>query len=71
MSQTTASERRHFKTSAEGKDLYLNRHTKRRPAGQHFTATSDEPAFIVESKKTGARAAHKGQALRSLRSNDA
>jgi len=40
-------------------------------AGQHFTATSDEPAFIVESKKTGARAAHKGQALRSLRSNDA
>ena len=40
-------------------------------AGQHFTATSDDPAFVVESKSTGARAAHKGRALRSLRSNDA
>jgi len=37
-------------------------------AGQHFTATSDEPAFIVESEKTGAKAAHKGSALRKLRS---
>jgi hypothetical protein len=36
--------------------------------GQHFTASSDEPAFIVESEKTGARAAHKGSALRKLKS---
>jgi hypothetical protein len=35
-------------------------------AGQHFTATSDEPAFIVKSEKTGAEAAHKGSALRKL-----
>lgn len=33
---------------------------------QKFTASSDEPAFIVESEKTGARAAHKGSALRRL-----
>jgi hypothetical protein len=31
--------------------------------GQHFTASDDEPAFIVESEKTGAKAAHKGDAL--------
>ena len=36
-------------------------------AGQHFTATSAEPAFIVESEKTGASAAHKGSALRKLK----
>lgn len=30
---------------------------------QKFTASEDEPAFIVESDKTGARAAHKGSAL--------
>lgn len=35
--------------------------------GQHFTASADEPAFIVESEKTGARAAHKGSALRVLK----
>jgi hypothetical protein len=35
-------------------------------AGQHFTASSDEPAFIVKSEKTGAEAAHKGSALRRL-----
>lgn len=35
-------------------------------AGQHFTASSDEPAFIVESEKTGAQAAHRGEALRTL-----
>lgn len=35
--------------------------------GQRFTASSDEPAFIVESEKTGARAAHKGSALRVLK----
>ena len=40
-------------------------------AGQHFAATSEDPAFVVESKATGARAAHRGRALRSLRSNDA
>ena len=34
--------------------------------GQHFTASADEPSFIVESEKTGARAAHKGSALSVL-----
>jgi len=37
-------------------------------AGQHFTATSEDPAFIVESEKTQAKAAHKGSALRKLKS---
>jgi hypothetical protein len=37
-------------------------------AGQHFTASSDEPSFLVESEKTGAQAAHKGSALRKLKS---
>jgi hypothetical protein len=37
-------------------------------AGQHFTATSEEPAFIVESEKSGSKAAHKGSALRRLSS---
>jgi len=36
-------------------------------AGQHFTATPDEPALIVESEKTGAKAAHKPGALRKLK----
>lgn len=36
-------------------------------AGQKFTASRDEPAFIVESEKTGAKAAHKASALRKLR----
>ena len=36
--------------------------------GQHFTASADEPAFIVRSEKTGAEAAHKGSALRRLKS---
>lgn len=36
--------------------------------GQDFTATTDEPAYIVESEKTGAKAAHKGSALRKLSS---
>ena len=35
-------------------------------ADQQFTASSDEPAYIVESEKTGAKAAHKGSALRKL-----
>jgi len=34
--------------------------------GQHFTASAGEPALIVKSEKTGARAAHKGSALRKL-----
>jgi hypothetical protein len=34
--------------------------------GQKFTASDDEPAFIVESEKSGAHAAHKGSALRKL-----
>ncbi|QLD13206.1 DUF2945 domain-containing protein [Microbacterium oleivorans] len=36
--------------------------------GQKFTASSDDPAFIVESEKSGSRAAHKGSALRKLAS---
>ncbi|MCO7202218.1 DUF2945 domain-containing protein [Microbacterium sp. CnD16-F] len=36
--------------------------------GQDFTASSDEPAYIVESEKTGAKAAHKGSALSKLSS---
>lgn len=35
-------------------------------AGQQFTASEDDPAFIVESEKSGNRAAHKGSALRKL-----
>ena len=38
--------------------------------GQHFTASADEPAFIIESEKTGARAAHKAGALRRLKKQD-
>ena len=34
--------------------------------GQHFTGSEDEPSFIVESEKTGAKAAHKGSALTVL-----
>ena len=37
-------------------------------AGQHFTASTDSPAFLVESEKSGDRAAHKGSALRKLKS---
>ncbi|MFI8631768.1 DUF2945 domain-containing protein [Microbacterium sp. NPDC077663] len=36
--------------------------------GQDFTASTDEPAYIVESEKTGAKAAHKGSALNKLSS---
>lgn len=35
--------------------------------GQTFTASADEPSYLVESEKTGARAAHKGSALRKLK----
>lgn len=37
-------------------------------AGQKFTASEDDPAFIVESEKSGDRAAHKRSALRKLAS---
>ncbi|MCM3696893.1 DUF2945 domain-containing protein [Microbacterium oleivorans] len=36
--------------------------------GQDFTASTEEPSFIVESEKTGAKAAHKGSALSKLSS---
>lgn len=35
-------------------------------AGQTFRASTDDPAFIVKSEKTGAEAAHKASALRRL-----
>jgi hypothetical protein len=35
-------------------------------AGQHFTASDDEPAYIVKSEKSGDKAAHKAGALRKL-----
>jgi hypothetical protein len=35
-------------------------------AGQKFTASEDEPAYIVKSEKSGDEAAHKGSALRKL-----
>lgn len=35
-------------------------------AGQSFTASDDEPAYIVTSEKSGEKAAHKGSALRRL-----
>ena len=31
--------------------------------GQKFTASQDEPAYVVESSKSGRRAAHKESAL--------
>ncbi|WP_068495305.1 DUF2945 domain-containing protein [Pseudoclavibacter helvolus] len=34
--------------------------------GQKFTASADEPSYLIESEKSGARAAHKGSALRKL-----
>ena len=36
-------------------------------ANQKFTASSVEPAFIVQSEKTDAKAAHKWSALRKLK----
>jgi hypothetical protein len=33
---------------------------------QHFKASEDEPKFIVESAKTGAKAAHAESALEKL-----
>ncbi|HEV7957794.1 MAG: hypothetical protein JWL94_1296 [Microbacteriaceae bacterium] len=37
--------------------------------GQHFTASSEAPSFIIESEKSGKEAAHKGSAL-SKRASD-
>jgi hypothetical protein len=34
--------------------------------GQHFTASDEHPAYIVESDKSGDRAAHKRSALQKL-----
>ena len=36
-------------------------------AGQRFTASESEPSFLVESEKSGDRAAHRGSALRKLK----
>jgi hypothetical protein len=36
--------------------------------GQTFDASGDEPSWIVESEKTGARAAHQESSLRTLKS---
>ena len=36
--------------------------------GQKFTASKDEPTFLVESEKSGKQAAHRGSALRALKS---
>lgn len=33
-------------------------------SGQQFRASEDEPYYVVESAKTGAKAAHKESALR-------
>lgn len=35
-------------------------------AGRSFTASSDDPMFVVESEKSGKHAAHKPSALRRL-----
>jgi len=37
--------------------------------GQRFTASADDPAYLVESETTGARAVHKRGALRRLGSS--
>jgi hypothetical protein len=34
--------------------------------GHHVAASSDEPQYLVESEKSGARAAHKPGALRKV-----
>ncbi len=36
--------------------------------GHHFTASEDDPKFVVESERTGRQAAHKPSALRELTS---
>lgn len=37
-------------------------------AKQQWRASEDEPKYVVESEKTGARAAHEPSALRKLKS---
>lgn len=37
-------------------------------AGQHFTASEDDPAYLIRSEKSGSEAAHKRAALRRLKS---
>jgi hypothetical protein len=37
-------------------------------AGHEFTASDDEPMFVVESEKSGSKAAHKPSALNVLKS---
>lgn len=37
-------------------------------AKQQWRASEDEPMYVVESEKTGARAAHEPSALRKLKS---
>lgn len=37
-------------------------------AKQQWRASDDEPKYVVESEKTGARAAHEPSALRRLKS---
>lgn len=34
--------------------------------GHHVAASDEDPQYLVESEKTGARAAHKPEALRRL-----
>ena len=36
--------------------------------GRQWRASEDEPKFVVESEKTGAKAAHEASALRVLKS---
>lgn len=36
--------------------------------GRQWRASEDDPKFVVESEKTGARAAHEASALRVLKS---
>lgn len=37
-------------------------------AGQRFRASAEDPKYVVESEKSGKRAAHKPDALRKLKS---
>ncbi|MEH3033900.1 MAG: DUF2945 domain-containing protein [Aeromicrobium erythreum] len=38
--------------------------------GRKWTASDDDPKFVVESEKTGAKAAHEASALRKLEKQD-
>lgn len=51
-------------SQGETSGVVVDRRTKDfQLAKQHFTASEDEPMFIVESDKSGSRAAHKPDAL--------